>query len=113
MTPDDARRGISQRDLGLRRLASANRWLVAGAVALSAFFTAVAALAHPGSTKRGATSAATPTTSAPAPAPAPTPESAPVPQPSAPEPSQLQPPASVPQPDPTASAPPVASSGGS
>lgn len=42
------RRAIALRELGLQRIATANRWLIAGAIGLSGFFSAVAALARPG-----------------------------------------------------------------
>lgn len=45
---DGARRAISARDAGLRRISTANRWLITAAVGLSAFFTAVVAMAKPG-----------------------------------------------------------------
>jgi len=45
------------RDAALRRLASSNRWLIAGSAALTGIFTAVAANAFPGHTVK--TSSAT------------------------------------------------------
>jgi hypothetical protein len=59
--PQDAtRRAIAARDAGLRRISSANRWLVTAAIGLSAFFTAVVAIAKPGKAHKGATTAAAP-----------------------------------------------------
>jgi hypothetical protein len=47
------------RDAALRRLARANRWLIAGSVALTAVLTEVAAQAFPGKTLHGASASGT------------------------------------------------------
>lgn len=113
------RGAVSARDSGLRRIGRFNRWLVAGAVGLTAFFSAVAALAHPGSSRKGAAAAPVPaTTTDAAPATTDTTQSS-APAPSAVDPStatdnaQPLPPQAAPQVDQTPSAPPVAASGGS
>jgi hypothetical protein len=110
---------VSARDSGLRRIGRFNRWLVAGAVGLTAFFSAVAALAHPGSSRKGAAAAPAPTTTTSA-APATTdttqssaPAAGAVDPSAATDNSQPLPPQAAPQVDPAASAPPVATSGGS
>lgn len=46
------------RDAALRRLGSANRWLVAGSAAITGIFTAIAANAFPGHTVKSGTAAA-------------------------------------------------------
>lgn len=123
-----ARGEVSARDSGLRRIGHLNRWLVGGAVGLSGLFSAVAALAHPGSSQRGASppvpagttaaAAPTPTDTTSAPAPADPTQSA-DPAAGAVDPSagagsaQPLPPQAAPQADPTPIAPPAAASGGS
>jgi hypothetical protein len=110
------RAAVSARDSGLRRIGRFNRWLVAGAIGLTAFFSAVAALVHPGSSGKAA--AAVPTTTEAAPATTDTTQSS-APAPSAVDPStstdnsQPLPPQTAPQVDQTPSSPPVAASGGS
>ena len=99
----------ASRDRGLRRLGMLNRWLVAGALVLSGLFTAVAALAKPGSAKRSA--AATAPSAAPAPVtPAPASTDA-TPAPAAPETAQPVPPDAVPQAVPVPGGPAVSSGG--
>jgi hypothetical protein len=109
---------VSARDSGLRRIGRFNRWLVGGAVGLTAFFSAVAALAHPGSSRTGAAAASAPSTATNAPpatdtTQSPAPAASPVDPSTATDNSQPLPPPAAPQVDPTASAPPVATSGGS
>jgi hypothetical protein len=49
MPPDrEADRGAAARDAGLRRVSRLTRWLLAGALALTATFSAIAAHAFPG-----------------------------------------------------------------
>ncbi len=50
-------RQVSIRDIGLRRLSRLTRWMIAGAVAASGLFAAVAANARPGTTHPSSTAA--------------------------------------------------------
>jgi DNA polymerase-3 subunit gamma/tau len=103
MPASGARRGVSARDAGLDTLARANRWMVAGAVALAGGASAVtwhAFRAHAAGLARAAARAAAPAvvhhhhsddggdgeSAAPA-APASAPVSAPAPAPAAPAPA--------------------------
>jgi cytoskeletal protein RodZ len=97
--------GRSQaRDAALRRVASARRWLIAGAIGLTGVFSAVASQAFPGRSLKATTTttgAAAPQTSAPVP---PVDNSLPsddsqaqVPQQSSPD-TSIPPPQSIPQP---------------
>ncbi len=60
------RRAIALRELGLQRIATTNRWLIAGAIGLSGFFSAVAALARPGASHRPSAAAGSAASSGPA-----------------------------------------------
>ncbi len=93
------------RDAALRRVSQARRWLIAGAIGLTAVFSAVASQAFPGRSLKATTTTTTgtaaPSTSAPAP-PAdntlPDDNQAQVPDQSSSPDSSIPPPASIPQP---------------
>lgn len=60
MSPDP--RAVDRRDAGLRRVSRLTRWLLAGSLALTGMFAALAARAFPGQGSQQAGSAVTTTT---------------------------------------------------
>ena len=57
-SPPPNRAAVRRRDAGLRRVSRLTRWLLAGALALTGAFSAIAAHSFPGTTGNRATSSA-------------------------------------------------------
>jgi hypothetical protein len=57
-SPPPNRAAVGRRDAGLRRVSRLTRWLLAGALALTGAFSAIAAHSFPGKTGNHATSSA-------------------------------------------------------
>lgn len=108
--PGPPRRVVVARDVGLLRISRYNRWLIAAAIGLSGFFSAVVALAKPGATQKSkAAVASTPAAGSSDSGSGPSADpNAPSGDPSAS--GGLQPPVQAPAPTPL---PPMVSSGGS
>ncbi len=67
MPPEPPDRGdVARRDAGLRRVSRLTRWLLAGALALTAAFSAIAAHSFPGNASNQATNSTSTTLQSPA-----------------------------------------------